>query len=69
MTSKKIIYLDHASTTYLDPKVKKAMDPYFESIFGNPGSLHQLGLQAKHTVQESRENIAKQLKQIYENAS
>jgi cysteine desulfurase len=61
MTSKKIIYLDHASTTYLDPKVKKAMDPYFESIFGNPGSLHQLGLQAKHTVQESRENIAKQL--------
>ena len=61
MTSKKIIYLDHASTTYLDPRVKKAMDPYFENIFGNPGSLHQLGLQTKHAVQESREIIAKQL--------
>jgi len=36
-------YLDHASTTPVDPKVVKAMLPFFDSNFGNPDSLHSFG--------------------------
>lgn len=57
--AKKEIYLDHASTTYLDPRVTKAMLPYFEKEFGNPGSLHNLGLRAKSAVDNSKKKIAK----------
>lgn len=56
--TKKEIYLDHASTTYLDSRVTKAMLPYFEKEFGNPGSLHNLGLRAKSAVDNSKKKIA-----------
>ena len=55
----KIIYLDHAATTYMDPRVKEAMDPYFEDVYGNPGSLHQIGLRAREVIDKSKETIAK----------
>lgn len=55
----KIIYLDHAATTYIDPRVKEAMDPYFEDVYGNPGSLHQIGLRAREVIDKSKETIAK----------
>ena len=34
------IYLDYASTTPVDPRVKEAMLPYFDEIFGNASSNH-----------------------------
>jgi len=55
----KTIYLDHAATTYLDPRVKKAMEPFWEEKYGNPGSLHQKGLEASTALQKARETIAK----------
>lgn len=58
---KREVYLDHAATTYVDPKVAQAMQPYLEKHFGNPSSLHNLGLEAKGAVNGSREKIAKLL--------
>ncbi len=53
------IYLDHASTTPLDPKVLKAILPYFSEKYGNPESLHEKGKEALIAVDDARETIAK----------
>ena|SRR3989344_3174717 len=53
------IYLDYAATTPVDPMVKKAMLPYFDEKFGNPGSLHSFGQEAIKAIDESRDKIAK----------
>lgn len=52
------IYLDHAATTYLDPRVKKEMDLILEKVYANPGSLHQFGLKAKELLNQSRAKVA-----------
>lgn len=57
----KDIYLDHAATTYVDPRVLEAMTPYFSGVFANPSSFHTMGLRAKEAVIEARETIAKVL--------
>jgi len=56
---KKRIYLDHAATTPLDPKVKKAMESFWFKDFGNPSSLYKEGRDARKAVIESRVTIAK----------
>ncbi len=53
-----LIYLDYAATTPLDPRVKKAMQPYWSEDFGNPSSLHDLGRRAKKAINEARSKIA-----------
>lgn len=53
------IYLDHASTTYVDPEVLSVMLPYFTDIYGNPESLHSAGKKAQMAVDNARETIAK----------
>ncbi len=55
---KKIVYLDYAATTYVDPKVFLAMQPYFSEAYGNPSSLYSLGRQAKTAISDSRKSIA-----------
>jgi len=57
----KHIYLDSASTTPVDPKVLKAMMPYFSGRYGNPSSLHVLGRESKNAIETARKNIAKQI--------
>lgn len=57
----KDIYLDHAATTVLDPRVLEAMQPYFGVIAANPSSFHTPGLRAKEGVMEARSTIAKLL--------
>jgi len=56
ITSK--IYLDYAATTPVDPRVVKAMLPYFSEKFGNTMSLHSFGQEAKEALEESRGVIA-----------
>ncbi len=56
------IYLDHAATTPVDPRVAEAMKPYFTDIFGNPGSLHSFGREASEAVTKSRKTISDFLK-------
>lgn len=55
---KNIIYLDNNATTPTDPRVVKAMLPYFNSNFGNPSSHHFLGEKAKNVVDKSRSLIS-----------
>lgn len=59
MQEMKRIYLDHAATTPLDPRVLKEMQPYFSEKFGNAGSLHSFGQEAREAVEKARGEIAK----------
>ena len=54
----RIVYLDHAATTPLDPQVFEAMRPYFTQQPGNPSSIHQLGRAALQAVDDAREQVA-----------
>ncbi len=56
------IYLDHAATAPLDPRVKEAMLPYLETRFGNPSSLHASGRAAKEAVDDARDSVSKILR-------
>ena len=53
-----IIYMDHAGTTPLDPRVWEAMAPYFSQQFGNPSSIHSIGQEARHALDSARERVA-----------
>jgi cysteine desulfurase len=53
-----MIYLDHSATTYVRPEVKEAMIKHFDEEFGNPGSFHSKGLEAKEAVDSSRQVVA-----------
>lgn len=53
------VYLDHAATTYLDPRVKDAMEQYWIENFGNPSSLYRVGRRAKDALDNARETVAK----------
>ncbi|MDP2909522.1 MAG: cysteine desulfurase family protein [bacterium] len=55
----KKVYLDYAATTPADPRVKKAIDPFLNKVFGNTMSLHSFGQEAKMVLEESRERVAK----------
>jgi cysteine desulfurase len=50
------IYLDHAASTPLDPRVREAMLPWLDCA--NPSSLHSEGRKARMAIDESREFVA-----------
>lgn len=52
------IYLDYAATTPTDPRVLKAMEPFFDQKFGNPSSIHSFGQEAKKAIDEARNQVA-----------
>ena len=55
------VYLDNASTTRLLPEVIDEVKYISENVYGNPSSLHSIGLQAERVVKNAREVIAKSL--------
>lgn len=55
----KYIYLDHAATTPVDPKVLEVMLPYFSKTFGNPSSIHTEGQKARSALWGARRDVAK----------
>jgi len=57
----RMIYLDNAATTKLDPKVLKAMLPYFTEKYGNASSTHTKGREAREALERSRRIIAKSI--------
>ncbi|MBX5450948.1 cysteine desulfurase NifS [Thermogemmatispora sp.] len=54
----RLIYLDHAATTALDPRVLEAMLPYLTSEYGNASSIYALGRRAMQAIDRAREEIA-----------
>ena len=52
------IYLDHAATTPIDPRVRDAMEPHLGSMFGNASSVHWHGRQAKSALESARAAVA-----------
>lgn len=54
----KVIYLDHAATTPVDPRVLEAMLPTLTEVYGNASSFHQVGQAARKLVEASREKVA-----------
>lgn len=57
----KEVYLDNAATTKPDPKVLKAMLPYFTEKYGNASSNHSKGREAKDAIEKARSIIAKSI--------
>ena len=55
------IYLDHAATTPIHPKVKEAMLPFLDHAFGNPSSIHQYGREVRAALDRARDQIAQSL--------
>lgn len=52
------IYLDHAATTAVDPRVVEAMLPYFSERYGNPSSIYRLGRQSREAIEAARATVA-----------
>ena len=55
------VYLDNAATTPLLPEVIEEVKYVTENIYGNPSSLHSIGLDAERVVRSARETIAKSI--------
>ncbi|MGD8239739.1 MAG: aminotransferase class V-fold PLP-dependent enzyme [Armatimonadota bacterium] len=52
------VYLDHAATTPVDPRVLEEMLPFFSERFGNASSVHGPGRVAREAVDVARERVA-----------
>lgn len=63
------IYADNAATTCMSQTTIQAMLPYFDTVYGNPSSLHSVGQRANEALTGARERIAKvlgcQAREIY----
>ncbi len=61
MTLDKRIYLDHAATTPLDPRVLETMLPYLTEFWGNPSSLYLEAREARRGLDNARKTVAETL--------
>ncbi|VVB99938.1 Cysteine desulfurase IscS 2 [uncultured archaeon] len=52
------IYFDNSATTPVDSRVLKAMLPFLGGKYGNPGSFHSKGMEAKKAVDRARKIVA-----------
>jgi cysteine desulfurase len=52
------VYLDHAATTPLDPRVIEVMMPYLTNFYGNPSSLYAEAQEARRGLEGARRTIA-----------
>ncbi|PAW86234.1 MAG: cysteine desulfurase NifS [Pedosphaera sp. Tous-C6FEB] len=54
---KRAIYFDYNATTPLDPQVRAAMLPFFDEVWGNPSSIHQIGRRARALLDDARDRV------------
>ncbi|MBU4485353.1 MAG: cysteine desulfurase [Candidatus Delongbacteria bacterium] len=55
---KKIIYLDNGDTTRIDDETLEYMLEFYKTSYGNPVSLHNLGMEADEHLSSARKIIA-----------
>jgi len=55
------IYLDHAATTPVDPRVLEAMLPYLRDVWGNPSSIYYEAREARKALDGARRSVAEAL--------
>ena len=55
------IYLDNSATTQVDERVLEAMVPCFRQYYGNAGSVHLFGQDARRVVDDARRSVAAML--------
>ena len=53
------VYADNAATTKMSKLAIAAMVPYFDTVYGNPSSLHTPGQEAKEALEDARARVAK----------
>src|SRR5258706_6195588 len=53
------IYLDNGATTRVDPRVAAAAVAAMTEGFGNPSSVHALGVVARRMLEKAREQTAR----------
>ena len=53
-----MIYLDNSATTKQDSRVTDLMVACMKEDFGNPSSLHRMGMNAEKLVKEARKQLA-----------
>jgi cysteine desulfurase len=53
-----LIYLDHAATTPVHPRVRQEMEIYFTDYYGNPETLYSAGIVAREAIEEARKKAA-----------
>lgn len=54
----KAVYFDNNATTCVAPEVREAMMPFFDSLYGNPSSMHAFGGAVARYVTQAREEVA-----------
>ena len=52
------VYADNAATTKISSVALQAMMPCFETVYGNPSSLHSVGQEAKELLEDARARVA-----------
>ncbi len=52
------MYLDHAATTPIDPRVRDAMRPFLDEQYGNPSSFHMKGKVVRDAIDHARNQVA-----------
>ena len=52
------VYVDNAATTKISRHALDAMMPCFETVYGNPSSLHSIGQEAKEALEAARATVA-----------
>lgn len=62
-----MIYFDNASTTQVDVNLKPLIDRYLYNQYGNAGSIHTFGSEAKQAIEFARGQVAKSLRTVSEN--
>ncbi len=62
------IYLDHISGKPIDPRVLEFAERFLTGDYGNPSSLHSLGLEAKRVLEDARGKVAEFINAEKENA-
>ncbi len=57
----KMIYLDYAAATPVDPRVLKAMEPYFAEKFYNPSAIYLAAEAVHYDLENARKSVAQLL--------